>query len=98
MLHNKKWLQHTKINVSIEFKNMHTLFPLEIRMFPVCDRYVVSSHPFASSPSNRKGTGYGTLKGKNLKENAALSNWNRMRFPSLTRAAAWFKNIRRNSK
>lgn len=65
-----------------------TLFPLEIRRSPEGDRYVVSNQPFASSPRNLKGTGYGTLKGKNLKEKAARSNWNNIRLPSLIDAAA----------
>lgn len=67
---------------------MSTLFPLEMRIFPLGDKYVVSNHPFASSPRSLKGTGYGTLKGKNLKEKAARSNWKRMRFPSFIVAAA----------
>lgn len=68
--------------------NLVTLFPLEIRRFPDRDKYVVSNQPFASSPSSLNGTGYGTLKGRNLKENAALSNWKRIRLPSLIDAAA----------
>jgi hypothetical protein len=65
-----------------------TLFPLEIRMFPLRDKYVVSSQPFASSPRSLNGTGYGTLNGKNLKVNAARSKRKRMRFPSLIVASA----------
>ena len=36
-------------------------------------------HTFVSSPNSLKGTGYGTLKGKNLKSKAAVSNWKSMR-------------------
>lgn len=59
---------------------------------------MVSNQPFASSPRSLKGTGYGTLKGKNLKENAAVSNWKRMRLPSLTEAAAYKGRITLESK
>lgn len=49
---------------------------------------MVSNQPFASSPRSLNGTGYGTLNGKNLKENAALSKRKRIRFPSLIDASA----------
>lgn len=65
-----------------------TLLPREIRMLPVGDKQVVSSHPLASSPSNLKGTGYGTLKGRNLNVKAAWSNRNKIRFPLSIDAAA----------
>jgi len=67
-----------------------TLFPLEIRMFPAWDKYVVSSQPFASSPRSLNGTGYGTLNGRNFKVNAARSKQKRMRFPSSIVASACF--------
>uniref|UniRef100_A0A0A9H960 Uncharacterized protein n=1 Tax=Arundo donax TaxID=35708 RepID=A0A0A9H960_ARUDO len=57
-------------------------------MFPVGDKYVVSSQPFASSPRSLNGTGYGTLNVRNLKVNAARSKWKRMRFPSSIVASA----------
>lgn len=59
---------------------------------------MVSNQPFASSPRSLNGTGYGTLKGKNLKENAALSNWKRMRLPSLTDATAYKGRVILDSK
>ena len=59
---------------------------------------MVSNQPFASSPRSLNGTGYGTLKGKNLKENAALSNWKRMRLPSFTDAAAYKERTTIESK
>ena len=48
----------------------------------------MSSHPLASSPRSRNGTGYGTLKGKALKEKAARSNLKRILFPSSIIASA----------
>lgn len=63
-------------------------------MFPDWDKYVVSNQPLASSPRSLKGTGYGTLKGKKLKEKAALSNWKRILLASLTDATAWPKQIK----
>lgn len=86
---NNPLVTKTNIHGSMTYYHKATLFPLEIRIFPLWDKYVVSNQPFASSPRSLNGTGYGTLKGKNLKENSAQSNWKRMRLPSLIVAAAW---------
>lgn len=72
-----------------------TLFPLEILRFPEGDKYVVSNQPFASSPRSLKGTGYGTLNGRNFNANAALSKRNRTLLGSLMDATAcsWNKEV-----
>lgn len=59
----------------------------------------MSNQPFASSPRSLNGTGYGTLKGKNLKEKAALSKRKRIRFPSFIDAAAYNRkhNLRKKN-
>lgn len=72
-----------------------TLFPLEILRFPEGDKYVVSNQPLASSPRSLKGTGYGTLNGRNFNANAALSKRNRTLLASLMDATAcsWNKEV-----
>ena len=48
---------------SLTSTNVVPLFPFDIRTSR--PKYVVSSHPFASSPSSLNGTGYGRRRGPN---------------------------------
>lgn len=88
MLRQNKAVERVRIRRLLDNQVPITLFPLDIRRLPDSDRYVVSNQPFASSPRSLNGTGYGTLNGKNLNENAALSNRKSIRFPSLIDASA----------
>ena len=82
-----------------------TLLPRVRRSLPSGLRYVTSIQPFASSPSMRKGTGYGTLNGSALNVNAALQGevWCRVagisdgsstRQTSATEPRAWAASTR----